>query len=150
MSRNRHGSRDSRHYFEWMEFASEDLAAAAILLKDGTCLNAACFHCQQAIEKAVKAYLLFMTKRNYDGHNLSWLVRQASKLDEEFIRFMPDMTALNHCYIECRYPADIPAELDADAAVHFFNITKEIYEYICSIIYDEDYNADYNDPDEPD
>ena len=83
MSRNRHGKRDSRHYFEWMEYASEDLDAALQLFEGGTCLNLAGFHCQQTIEKSLKAYLLFMSGQTFDGHNLSWLVRQACKYNSQ-------------------------------------------------------------------
>ncbi len=145
MSRNRHGKRDSRHYFEWMEYASEDLAAAALLIDDGTCLNAAGFHCQQTIEKSVKAYLLFMTGRNFDGHNLSWLVRQAAKLNGEFNRFMAHTAALNRYYIECRYPSDAYESPDIERLRENLDVTRDIYEYICTLIYDEDYNADYDD-----
>lgn len=150
MSRNRRGQRDSKHYFEWMEFASEDLAAAAVLTDDETCLKAAGFHCQQTIEKSVKSYLLFVSGRNFDGHNLSWLVRQASKFNPEFIRFMAHTTKLNRYYIECRYPSDNPQEPDIEQLRRDLEITREIYEYICSLIYDEDYNADYDDENEPD
>ena len=79
MSRNRHGKRDSRHYFEWMEYASEDLDAALQLYEGGTCLNCAGFHCQQTIEKQLKAYLRFMRGQNFGGQQLSRRVRQSCK-----------------------------------------------------------------------
>lgn len=150
MSRNRRGRRDSRHYFEWMEFASEDLAAAAVLMADETCLKAAGFHCQQTIEKSVKAYLLFVSGRNFDGHNLSWLVRQASKFNSEFIKFMAHTAKLNRYYIECRYPSDNPQEPTIEQVQEDLDITRQIYEYICSVIYEEDYHAEYDDENEPD
>lgn len=145
MSRNRRGQRDSKHYFEWMEYASEDLAAAFVLTNDGTCLNAAGFHCQQTIEKSVKAYLLFVSGKNFDGHNLSWLVRQASKFNSEFSKFMPHTAGLNRYYIECRYPSDNPDEPEEEALKRNLEITRDIYEYICSLIYDEEYHGDYED-----
>ena len=145
MSRNRRGQRDSKHYFEWMEYASEDLAAATVLAKDGTCLNAAGFHCQQTIEKSIKAYLLFVSGRNFDGHNLSWLVRQASKFNREFNKFMSYTAGFNRYYIECRYPSDNPDEPQLEALKKNLDVTRDIYEYVCSIIYDEEYHGDYED-----
>ena len=50
MSRNRHGKRDSRHYFEWMEYASEDLDAALQLFEGGTCLNLTDLGCRLDFE----------------------------------------------------------------------------------------------------
>jgi HEPN domain-containing protein len=42
-----------------MEHAGEDLEAAKVLLGPDDLLDAAAFHCQQCIEKALKGYLLF-------------------------------------------------------------------------------------------
>lgn len=147
MSRNRHGKRDSRHYFEWMEYASEDLAAAAELLENGTCLNAAGFHCQQTIEKSLKAYLLFISGQSVDGHNLSWLVRQACKFNSAFGRFIGQTVLLNRYYIECRYPSDRWETPDAETVSKNLAVTRELYEYVCSLIYDEDYDDDSYDDD---
>ncbi len=144
MSRNRHGKRDSKHYFEWMEYASEDLAAAALLAEDATCVNAACFHCQQTIEKSLKAYLLFVSGQNVDGHNLSWLVRQACKFNSEFGVFIARTAALNRYYIECRYPSDRWETPDAQTLTETLDVTRDLYEYVCSIIYNEDYDEDYD------
>ncbi len=41
----------------WMSFAREDLRAAEILLREDV-FSQACFHAQQAVEKALKAALL--------------------------------------------------------------------------------------------
>ena len=142
MSRNRHGKRDSRHYFEWMEYASEDLAAAAALLGQGVCLNTVCFHCQQTIEKSLKAYLLFVSGQNMDGHNLSWLIRQACRFNSEFGRFISKTALFNSYYIECRYPSDNWENPDRDMIDRNIGVTREIYEYICSLIYDDDYDSD--------
>ncbi len=149
MSRNRHGKRDSRHYFEWMEYASEDLAAATALIGQGVCLNTVCFHCQQTIEKSLKAYLLFVSGQNMDGHNLSWLTRQACRFNSDFGRFIGKTALFNSYYIECRYPSDRWEEPDQAAAAHDLAVTRELYEFVCTLIYDGDYNSEY-DSDEDD
>ena len=69
MSRARKGGRDSLYYYKWLDKALLDLQAARILMTwNGDTCNIA-FHCQQAIEKALKGYLLFKTGRHFDGHN---------------------------------------------------------------------------------
>ncbi len=148
MSRNRHGRRDSRHYFEWMEYASEDLDVAVRLAQDGICNNAAGFHCQQTIEKAIKAYLIFVSGQTVDGHNLSWLVRKACKFNSSFNRFISETAMLNRYYVECRYPSDNWETPDRAAIEHHLRVTKDLYEYVCSLIYDDDYDSDDFDDDD--
>lgn len=40
----------------WIEFAREDLMAAKLVLPEGL-YNQVCFHAQQCVEKALKAFL---------------------------------------------------------------------------------------------
>lgn len=75
MTRSRKGARDSMYYYKWLDKALCDLQAARILLTWGGDPSNVAFHCQQAIEKALKGYLLFRTGRHYDGHNLTYLCR---------------------------------------------------------------------------
>ena len=49
-----HNGKDSRRYYDWLEHSSQDLIAAKILSEDDRCYRLAAFHCQQAIEKALK------------------------------------------------------------------------------------------------
>ena len=59
MSRSRRGARDSMYYYKWLDKALCDLQAARILMTWGGDMGNIAFHCQQAIEKALKGYLLF-------------------------------------------------------------------------------------------
>ena len=76
MARRRKGNTDSQYYYKWLEKALSDLQSARILLTWGGDEMAVAFHCQQAIEKALKGYLLFKLGRHFDGHNLTFLCRQ--------------------------------------------------------------------------
>lgn len=43
----------------WLQKAANDLLSARILLEhDPPVMETACFHCQQGVEKALKAFLL--------------------------------------------------------------------------------------------
>ena len=133
MSRNNHTT-DSKRYFDWLFHANLDLLTVGKLITDVRCFNNAAFHCQQSIEKALKGYLLFHTKKLYDGHNLTWLCKQAVLVDRHFKDYINDCASLSRYYIETRYPADIPIDIDTDTIQQLYYTCTEILEYICSEI----------------
>ena len=98
-----HNGKDSRRYYDWLEHSSQDLIAAKILSEDDRCYRLAAFHCQQAIEKALKAYILLKSDVLVDGHNLTWLCRQAKKYDRGFHQWFDESADLNQCYIAVSY-----------------------------------------------
>lgn len=136
MGRNK-GERDSSKYFEWLEFASEDLLAARILKEEKSCLNAAAFHCQQCIEKALKAYLLLNGFTSPDGHNLTWLCKKAMLYNSFFTEWRDESAFLNRYYIETRYPADIPLNVTDEMLERIYRMAFEMYDFICLEVYGE-------------
>lgn len=137
MSRARKGGRDSLYYYKWLDKALLDLQAARILMTwNGDTCNIA-FHCQQAIEKALKGYLLFKTGRHFDGHNLTYLCRQAVQQDELFTEWLDESAALNNLYIETRYPTDLPVAIDEHACRQYFSMAENMFAAIRQELYDE-------------
>ena len=136
MRRTKH-SNDSRRYFDWMEIAARDLLAARILLREEQCLEIVGFHCQQCMEKAFKAYLIHADGIPVDGHNLTWLCRQAAKRAPVFQKWVDATARMNRLYIETRYPSDVELELDMKACKSICEITEEIYETVSHLIYGE-------------
>ena len=65
-----------------------------------------------------------------DGHNLTWLCRQAKKYDRGFHQWFDESADLNQCYIETRYPADIEREYTYKMVKNFYRMAKEMYQYI--------------------
>lgn len=137
MSRARKGGRDSLYYYKWLDKALLDLQAARILMTwNGDTCNIA-FHCQQAIEKALKGYLLFKTGRHFDGHNLTYLCRQAVQQDEMFTEWLDESAALNNLYIETRYPTDLPVAIDEHVCRQYFSMAENMFAAIRQELYDE-------------
>lgn len=135
MSRARKGGRDSLYYYKWLDKALLDLQAARILMTwNGDTCNIA-FHCQQAIEKALKGYLLFKTGRHFDGHNLTYLCRQAVQQDEMFTEWLDESAALNNLYIETRYPTDLPVSIDEHACRQYFSMAENMFAAIRQELY---------------
>lgn len=131
MNRRREGNHDSRRYYDWLDRACSDLIAAELLLSDEDTLDEAAFHCQQCIEKALKGYILFRTHSHVDGHNLTWLCRQAIKQDPRFSEWLFESAILNRFYIETRYPSDIPLELNHDGVGKAYRMAESMYRFIC-------------------
>ena len=60
----------------WLAQVERDLASAMDLSEHGH-YNVACFQCQQAIEKALKAFLYYRGAREVRGHSVAEICRDA-------------------------------------------------------------------------
>jgi HEPN domain-containing protein len=134
MSRQSSHTSDSKRYYDWLYHAYQDILSGHMLIDDPRLAEQAVFHCQQAIEKSLKAFLLYKTHKLFDGHNLAWLCKQAALLDSGFTPWLSRCAALNRFYIETRYPADIPAEMPVSAAKEILSDTDDIMEYVCDAL----------------
>ncbi len=134
----RRNPRDSRRYADWINAGYDDLRAAQILSTDDTLNNAAAFHCQQCVEKALKGFILFKTHRTVDGHNLTWLCRRAVELDKDFEQWLDESARLNRYYIETRYPTDIPTEIDDDDVPLMLEMADALFSYVVNALDLED------------
>jgi HEPN domain-containing protein len=88
---------------QWLKFAEDDIRSAEVLLPEGI-FNIVCFHCQQAVEKSLKAFL-----RQYQDsvpyiHILEELCVRCAKLDASFAKFRLECKDLDAFYQPTRYP----------------------------------------------
>ncbi|HLE12272.1 MAG: hypothetical protein A2504_10195 [Bdellovibrionales bacterium RIFOXYD12_FULL_39_22] len=92
---------------KWLDRALYDLETAVSLLKEGRLLYVM-FMCQQAVEKALKAYFLYHHEATPPYvHNLSRLAKESdleNELTRADIEFLDD---LNSYYIASRYPDEM-------------------------------------------
>ena len=113
----------------WIRQANRDLEVAIknFEIKE---YYSAVFWCQQAIEKGLKAVILFKTKEKPFGHSLVQLGKIA-KVPHEFIT---KLKKLSPQYFLARYPdasEDVPFELyDKKITKEFLDISKEVLEWI--------------------
>jgi HEPN domain-containing protein len=75
---------EKKHLLEWFRKADHDLTAAHKLIEDADILDTVCFHCQQAAEKYLKAYLIFNGIEIERTHNLNKLKKECVKFDAGF------------------------------------------------------------------
>lgn len=130
------GEADSQLVKDWPTRAHQDLRASSILAAaEDAPLDVAIYHCQQAGEKAVKAYLQWRDEPFAKTHNLRALVIQASELDEGFDAFERPAEILTPYVSAFRYPggADqpMPTREEFDEALQY---AHAIYDFVLNLV----------------
>lgn len=120
---------DTLRYANWIDKSERDIKSAKIL-KEHDCGNdVVAFHCQQAIEKILKAYLIVKGEGIVSGHSLLYLCKLAQGHDANYKKYLKDCGFANQYYIEPRYPADSPLIVSDYEAEECIKIAEEIYRY---------------------
>ncbi|MDD3269473.1 MAG: HEPN domain-containing protein [Syntrophomonadaceae bacterium] len=120
---------DSKVYEEWIEKAQTDLRGAIILFEAMGTEELVAFHCQQAVEKYLKAFLIKKTGVLHGGHYLMGLLKKCYQIEEHFKEFVNYITFLNSYYIETRYPSEEGLVVDIDDARQCIEYAKEVLNY---------------------
>lgn len=125
---------DTKRYNDWFKMAHKDFNSARILYEHDADLGIVCFHCQQAIEKYLKGYLIFKSGVLMDGHSLVKLCKKAMEFDKIFSEYVKDCAFVSTFYIETRYPAEDPMIVTKDDAEECLRIAKNLIELIDKVI----------------
>jgi HEPN domain-containing protein len=78
---------------QWLDLAESDLGLSKHLLDEGIYLEDACFHCQQAAEKYLKAFLVRHQIEFPKTHNLGELLERCAKADPGLASALKEITA---------------------------------------------------------
>ena len=98
---------------KWSEFAENDYEAVILLSSSARpLLEIVCFHCQQCIEKYLKAFIVKCNGEIKKTHNLEDLCKICTVIDEDFVNIKELCIDLTDYAVETRYP--YPFEIDAD------------------------------------
>jgi len=102
----------------WLKIVEDDLKSAKGLLKIEI-FSTATYHCQQAAEKALKAYLVFKNHKVIKIHDLMKLVKLCCSFDKDFEKLYQDAGLLNPFSTKFRYPTefDTPDYDDTKGAI---------------------------------
>lgn len=109
---------------KWMNMALHELETAEYNL-EGSILDAAAFHCQQAVEKALKALYIKEYKRLIRTHDLLFLGKKLN-LPDDLIEICD---AINPFYIGARYP-DMYEEYGEEEVEEAINRAREVIEWV--------------------
>ena len=114
----------------WLAQAEHDLAFAELAMRERF-FAYACFHGQQAAEKALKAFLYARGAEQVLGHSVADLLVECAKLDETFAPLTPRAAPLDQYYVPTRYPNSLPGGIPAEAfarvdAERALEMTREV------------------------
>ncbi len=91
---------------EWLRYARSDLALACIEKPEGVLLENLCFHAQQAVEKTLKAVLVFLEIHYPTTHNIRTLLDfLAERVDIPHV--VEEAAELTGYAVASRYPGNI-------------------------------------------
>ncbi len=92
---------------QWLAKATSDLLNADNNLKaENIPYDTVCFHCQQAAEKILKAYLVARGKEYPISHDLLLILEQITSLDPKAEQLRDTLILLMPYAVEVRYPDD--------------------------------------------
>ena len=90
---------------QWLTRAHEDLRAAAVdVATEPPLIDDACFHCQQAVEKSLKAFLVSSQVEFERSHDLDYLLDLCVDLDVSFEQWRHSGDPLTDYAVRFRYP----------------------------------------------
>jgi HEPN domain-containing protein len=118
-------TRALQSYLEsWLNKAEHDLMSAQRLLEiEPVILDNACFHCQQAIEKCLKAYLIYNGVDIQKTHDIIALLGQCSNFDPVFASIDP--LDINSYAVQGRYP-DTNLMPEVEEAKSYYQLALQI------------------------
>ena len=116
---------DERIYLQqWLGKAEHDLLAARLILDhQPIILDISCFHCQQAVGKCLKTFLIFHKKDFPKTHNIDLLIKSCSTINDRFKEV--DVKNLEDFAVRGRYPHDFLMP-SIEEAEEFYQIALEI------------------------
>jgi len=97
-----------REVREWLTKGWRDLLSARVLSARETLVaDTAVFHCQQAVEKALKAFLVYHERTFSKVHNLGYLLDLCASVDASVERLRDRCDELTPYGVGARYPGEI-------------------------------------------
>lgn len=114
----------------WLVKARHDWSAVEkILTPDCEELDVAAFHCQQAVEKILKAFLVCQCIDFEKVHDLGRLLDHCASFDSEFERLRDAIEPLTIYAVAFRYPG--PAEPSLENVKAAMLVIEQVWQFVC-------------------
>jgi len=121
---------------EWLTLADDDLRMAELTMKDPEPICwAAAFHCQQAAEKSLKAFLAYHDHHVEKTHDIEFLLGLSKGFLPEMEGFIEKGGILTDYAVDSRYPAP-RVEVTQQQAREAIERARSIYEFILNALAD--------------
>ncbi len=125
---------------QWLAKAESDLLNADNNLKaENIPYDTVCFHCQQAAEKMLKAYLVARGKDYPISHDLLLILEQVLPLDSEAEQLRDALVLLMPYAVEVRYPDEysMPSAEDTRQARQAARQIRQWLKVACTELFGE-------------
>ena len=119
---------------QWKEIADNDINLADFSANNMRPVPFAliCFHCQQAVEKYLKYFLVFHDIEPPKIHDLEELEKRCEAIQPRFSMIYEKCSVLSGYAVQSRYPNEICLEKqDMDKALEY---AKEVREFISNFL----------------
>lgn len=119
---------------KWIKKAEKDLLTAERELSfEDPITDTICFHCQQTVEKYLKAFLVYHQIYFTKTHRIINLLELCTTIDSSFKDNLEDADNLTDYAVEIRYP-DVWLEPGIEDAKEAFEIAKKVKEFVLNKI----------------
>jgi len=119
---------------EWLQKARNDLLSARILMQhDPPVLDTASFHCQQAVEKVLKAFLVWKAMPFEKVHSLTYLLDLCQGQEPGFASMRERAEILAPYAIEIRYPGPV-MEIPQQEAEEALAIAEMMWDFVLRLL----------------
>jgi len=121
---------DMAFVLPWLQKADNDFSSACYLAEKTRPVptEIICFHCQQAVEKYLKAFLVYNSQEPQKTHDLTELVKKCCEFDVDFSVLTQKCYFLIPFAVHARYPGGSdPDENDMKIALTY---AGEIIEFV--------------------
>ena len=119
---------------KWIKKAEKDLLTAERELSfEDPITDTVCFHCQQTVEKYLKAFLVYHQIYFPKTHRIMDLLELCATKDSSFKDELEDADNLTDYAVEIRYP-DVWLEPEIEDAKEAFEIAKKVKKIVLNKI----------------
>lgn len=115
---------------DWLKKAKHDIGMAELALEHkGEFTDSICFHCQQYVEKSLKAYLVYMDIEFAKTHSLSYILDVLGEKEDVSDELYSIVEILEDYAVGIRYPGD-SFEPTIEDATEAYNAAMRIKDII--------------------
>jgi len=120
---------------EWISMGDEELDTARILIENNGSFRTIGFHCQQAVEKFLKAFLIYSERKFPKIHDLTELYNLCANVDSSIQLDLHYLINLTEYAVEIRYTVN--PKIEEESLYSGYNYVNTVRAIILSKITEE-------------